>query len=68
MDRDKFEELFMRYLADGFDVVDIELTDDRVIGFDVRKQHYVMEQSYFWFGGNGLSATIDYRVIKGLAI
>lgn len=68
MDKDKFKEIFTRYLEVGFDVLDIVLTDDRVVIFDAKKHNYSICESYFWFGKNGLSTTIDYKIIKGLAI
>lgn len=68
MNRKVFKELLERYTSDGFTCVDLELTDNRTISLNCERDKIWFNESYFWFGSNGVGTSIDYRVIKGIAI
>lgn len=68
MNKEKFQELFTKYVEDGFDVIDIELTDGRVLFFNNKQYNFGFSNGEFWYGRNGVHTTVDYRVINSLAI
>lgn len=68
MNRKDFKELLERYIEDGFTYVDLELTDNRTISLDYERDKICFNEGHFWFGSNGVGTSIDYRVIKSVAI
>lgn len=68
MDKEKFENLLKQYIDDGFNRVDIELGNGEIVSFNSKTRNYLFSESHFYFGGNGLCVTIDYRSIKSIAI
>lgn len=68
MTKQETEQLVNQYIADGFDKIDFELTDNRVISFMKSKHNCVFNKSAVWIGGDGLIISIDYAIIKSIAL
>ena len=64
MEKEELKELLEMYVTSGFERVELELTGNRVITINLDKYN----TRYFWFGGDGVNTSIDYRVIKSVAI
>ncbi|MFR5263972.1 hypothetical protein [Clostridium sp.] len=68
MEKEELKELLEMYVTSGFERVELELTGNRVITINLDKYKYAFNTRYFWFGGDGVNTSIDYRVIKSVAI
>lgn len=68
MEKEELKELLEMYVTSGFEYVELELTGNRVVTINLDKYKYGFNTSYFWFGGDGVNTSIDYRVIKSVAI
>lgn len=68
MGKEELKELLEMYVASGFDRVELELTGNRVITINLSNYKYGFNTRCFWFGGDGVNTSIDYRVIKSVAI
>ncbi len=68
MNREAFKELLEKYIEDRFTCVDLKLTDNRTILLDYERDKICFNEGHFWFGGNGVSTVVDYRVITEIAI
>lgn len=68
MTRKEVEELFKKYIQDGFTKIDFELTNDRVIGYTKDKFTYTFNESAIWLIGDGLIISINYSIIKAIVI
>ena len=68
MKKEIVKALIEQYKHDDFDRVDIELTKDRVVGIDVTKNSIVYKESYLGVEGDGVAATIDFRIIESVVV
>lgn len=68
MNKEKFEKLLKQYIGEGFNKVDIELGNGEIISFNSKTRNYLFSENHFYFDGNGLCVTIDYRNIKSISI
>ena len=68
MERKKFEDLFNRYLNDGFEKIDIELNNGSTIVVNSKNMLCRFLGGEFQISSSGLLIQIDYRIIKGIAI
>ncbi|MFR5264546.1 hypothetical protein [Clostridium sp.] len=68
MEKEELKELLEMYIVSGFEHVELELTGNRVISINLNKYKYGFNTGCFWFGGDGVNTSIDYRAIKSVAI
>ena len=68
MKKEIVKALIEQYKNDDFDRVDIELTKDRGVGIDVTNNSIVYKESYLCVEGDGVAATIDYRIIESVVV
>lgn len=62
------QNLINHYMNDGFDIVDIELTNYRTIGINFTNNSVIYKENCLCVEGNGVSASIEYKVIKSVVI
>ena len=68
VERQEFEELFNRYLNDGFENLDIELKNGSTIVFNSKNMLCRFLGGTFQIASPGLLIQVDYRAIKGIVI
>ncbi|WP_195966771.1 hypothetical protein [Clostridium sp. 1001283B150210_160208_E6] len=68
MQKENIQDLINQYKHDGFDIVDIELTNNRTIGINFNSNEIFYTEDKLLILGDGISATIDYSVIQGIVI
>lgn len=68
MEKEIVKALIEQYKQDEFGIVDIELTKDRVLGIDVTNNSIVYKESCLCIEGDGVVATIDYRIIESVVV
>lgn len=68
MQKENIQDMINQYKHDGFDIVDIELTNDRTIGINFNSNEIFYTEDELLISGNGISATIDYDVIQSIVI
>ncbi|WP_338627632.1 hypothetical protein QJR52_07050 [Clostridium baratii] len=68
MERKEFENLFNRYLNDGFENLDIELNNGSTIVFNSKNTLCKFLGGTFQISSPGLLIQVDYRAIKGIVI
>ena len=68
MEKEIVKALIEQYKNDEFGIVDIELTKDRVLGIDVTNNSIVYKESHLCVEGDGVAATIDYRIIESVVV
>lgn len=68
MQKENIQDLINQYKHDGFDIADIELTNDRTIGINFNSNEIFYTEDKLLISGDGISASIDYEVIQSIVI
>lgn len=68
MKKEKFKNLFNQYVDDGFELIDIELKNRTIVGYNHKNMMYRFLDGEFQISGFGILIQVKYSVINSIAI